>query len=100
MIREGSDEILYFSCKVYLDELMSSLEDDGKEKRLLFVLKVKYKIIVKYMEIIEVFIEVVRGRIVFIWNIFVNVFIFWFNMYIGCGFLFFYWSIVYGVCKL
>jgi len=63
-IREGSDETLYFSCKAHLDELIGSLEDDGKEKRLLSALKAKYKTMVKHMEITEALTEAARGRTV------------------------------------
>ena len=62
LIREGSDETLYFSSKAHLDELISSLEDDGKEKRLLSALKTKYKTMVKHMEITEALTEAARGR--------------------------------------
>jgi len=55
---------LYFSCKAHLDELISSLEDDGKEKRLLSALKAKYKTMVKHMEITEALTEAARGRTV------------------------------------
>ena len=64
LIREDSDETLYFSCKAHLDELISSLEDDGKEKRLLSALKAKYKTMVKHMEITEALTEAARGRTV------------------------------------
>ncbi|KAJ7340448.1 hypothetical protein OS493_003196 [Desmophyllum pertusum] len=59
-VREGSDETLYYSCKAHLDELISSLEDDGKEKRLLSALKAKYKTMVKHMEITEALTEAAR----------------------------------------
>ena len=55
---------MYFSCKAHLDELISSLEDDGKEKRLLSALKAKYKTMVKHMEITEALTEAARGRTV------------------------------------
>lgn len=62
LIREGSDETLYYSCKAHLDDLINSLEEDGKEKRLLSVLKAKYKIMVKHMEVTEALTEAARGR--------------------------------------
>lgn len=55
---------MYYSCKAHLDELIGSLEDDGKEKRLLSALKVKYKTMVKHMEITEALTEAARGRAV------------------------------------
>lgn len=55
---------MYYSCKAHLDELISSLENDGKEKRLLSALKAKYKTIVKHMEITEALTEAARGRTV------------------------------------
>lgn len=52
---------MYYSCKAHLDELISSLEDDGKERRLLSALKAKYKTMVKHMEITEALTEAARG---------------------------------------
>ena len=49
---------------------MSSLEDDGKEKRLLSALKAKYKTMVKHMEITEALTEAARGRTVLVDEIF------------------------------
>ena len=60
--REGNDETLYYSCKAHLDDLIQSLEEDGKEKRLLSALKTKYKLMVKHMEITEALTEATRGR--------------------------------------
>lgn len=62
LIREGNDETLYYSCKAHLDDLIQSLEEDGKEKRLLSALKAKYKLMVKHMEITEALTEAARGR--------------------------------------
>ena len=64
LIREGNDETLYYSCKAHLDDLIQSLEEDGKEKRLLSALKAKYKLMVKHMEITEALTEAARGRTV------------------------------------
>lgn len=61
--REGCDETLYYSCKAHLDELLSSLEEDGKEKRLISVLRIKYKTMVKHMEMTEALTEASRGRV-------------------------------------
>lgn len=62
--REGCDETLYYSCKAHLDELLSSLEEDGKEKRLISVLRIKYKTMVKHMEMTEALTEASRGRVI------------------------------------
>lgn len=62
--REGSDETLYYSSKAHLDELISSLEKDGKEKRLISVLRIKYKTMVQHMEITEALTEAARGTVV------------------------------------
>lgn len=61
LTREGSDETLYYSCKDHLDDLINSLEEDGKEKRLLSAIKAKYKIMAKHMEITEALTEAARG---------------------------------------
>ena len=60
--REGNDGTLYYSCKAHLDELINSLEEDGKERRLLSMIKAKYKVMIKHMEITEALIESSRGR--------------------------------------
>lgn len=59
--REGNDEVLYYSCKAHLDELINSLEEDGKEKKLLSMIKAKYKVMIKQMEITETLTEELRG---------------------------------------
>lgn len=59
--REGNDEVLYYSCKAHLDELINSLEEDGKEKKLLSMIKAKYKVMIKHMEITETLTEKLRG---------------------------------------
>ena len=59
--REGNDEVLYYSCKAHLDELINSLEEDGKEKKLLSMIKAKYKVMIKHMEITETLTEELRG---------------------------------------
>lgn len=58
---EGNDGTLYYSCKAHLDELINSLEEDGKERRLLSMIKAKYKVMIKHMEITEALIESSRG---------------------------------------
>ncbi|XP_029214367.2 nucleosome-remodeling factor subunit BPTF-like isoform X2 [Acropora millepora] len=58
---EGNDEVLYYSCKAHLDELINSLEEDGKEKKLLSMIKAKYKVMIKQMEITETLTEELRG---------------------------------------
>lgn len=59
--REGNDEVLYYSCKAHLEELINSLEEDGKEKKLLSMIKAKYKVMIKHMEITETLTEELRG---------------------------------------
>ena len=52
---------MYYSCKEHLDDLINSLEEDGKEKRLLSAMKTKYKVMVKHMQITEALTEASRG---------------------------------------
>lgn len=52
---------MYYSCKAHLDELINSLEEDGKEKKLLSMIKAKYKVMIKQMEITETLTEELRG---------------------------------------
>ena len=60
--REACDDTLYFSCKAHLDDLINSLEEDGKEKKLLSAIRAKYKTILKHMEITEALTEASRGK--------------------------------------
>lgn len=53
---------MYYSCKEHLDDLIKALEEDGKEKRLLSVIKARYKVMVRHMEITESLIEAARGE--------------------------------------